>query len=80
MQRNHDCEKSTGRANLPPLVPPDLVQCQAEYTDWSFMTLGPRQYFRCKNKPAFVVTENKPGEDGRIGSMSLCEGHAPKSS
>ena len=29
---------------------------------------------RCKNKPDFICTENKPGEDGQRGSMSLCIG------
>jgi hypothetical protein len=33
---------------------------------------------RCKNKAAFVAAEKKPGEDGRIGSMSLCTRCKPK--
>lgn len=29
---------------------------------------------RCDRKPTVIVTENKSGEDGRKGSMSLCVG------
>ena len=40
----------------------------------SFMTLGPRlAQERCKNIPTVIVKENKPGKDGRRGSMSLCD-------
>lgn len=52
------------------LVPPDVKQCQAEVR--SFMTLGPG-YNRCQNKPTCIATENEPGPDGHLGSMSLCE-------
>lgn len=59
------------------LIPPDLDRCQAEKLDGSFMTLGPRSMVRCKNKPTYIATENKPGPDGKRGSMSLC-GHCSK--
>ncbi len=57
------------------LTPPDLEQCQAERpNDNSFMTLGgvPGRV-RCKNKPTKLMTENAPGKDGQIGSMTLCD-------
>lgn len=55
------------------LVPPDINQCQSMIKDGSFMTLGPRKHVRCKEKPVVIATENKPGPDGKIGSMSLCD-------
>ena len=55
------------------LTPPDRARCQAEITPGSFMTLGPRTTERCKNKPSCIITENQPGKDGKVGSMSLCE-------
>lgn len=54
------------------LAPPDLERCQAEIKGGSFMTLGPRSYARCKEKPTCIATENKPGKDSEHGSMSLC--------
>jgi hypothetical protein len=59
-----------------PLTPPDKKRCQAEVPNGhSFMTLGgtPGGRVRCSNIPAFIAKENKPGKDGRKGSMSLCE-------
>lgn len=61
---------------MKPLIPPDLKQCQAEKTTGdSFMTIGgrPGKMERCKAVPTVVVRERKPGEDGRRGSMSLCD-------
>lgn len=60
---------------LPPLDPPDHKRCQADIpNDYSFMTLGgvPGRT-RCTRKPTLIATENSCGEDGRIGSMSLCD-------
>lgn len=54
---------------LKPLIPPDRNRCQAESR--SFMTLG-SGFHRCTNKPVFIAIENQPGEDGRVGKMSLC--------
>jgi len=57
------------------MTPPDLKRCQAEHTnDDTFMTLGgrPGKMVRCESKPTVLATENKPGEDGEIGSMTLC--------
>lgn len=54
------------------LVPPDLERCQAEFQEGSFMTFGPRPRVRCPCKPTFIAKENKPGPDGKRGSMSLC--------
>lgn len=40
----------------------------------SFMTFGPRPPAeQCKNTPTVVAKENKPGDDGRRGSMALCD-------
>lgn len=60
---------------MKPLIPPDTNQCQAEVPNgYTFMTLGGRPgRDRCRNKPTMIATEVKPGEDGRIGSMSLCD-------
>ena len=55
------------------LSPPDKKQCQAEIKEGSFMTLGPRSWYRCTNKPVVIVTEAKAGPDGKKGSMSLCK-------
>jgi len=58
-----------------PLIPPDYDCCQAEKpAGHSFMTLGGvvGAMVRCTNKPAFIVSEVKPGKDGQCGSMSLC--------
>lgn len=57
------------------LTPPDLHRCQAEKPNGaSFMTLGGRPgLVRCSDKPSVIATENKPGPDGQVGSMSLCQ-------
>jgi hypothetical protein len=59
-----------------PLTPPDKERCQADVPNGnSFMTLGGRPgRVRCSNIPVVIAKENKAGEDGRKGSMSLCEG------
>jgi hypothetical protein len=57
------------------LIPPDENQCQAEEREGSFMTHGPRSMIRCSERPDFIATENKPGSDGQIGSMSVCQRH-----
>lgn len=54
------------------LTPPDPERCQAEIKEGSFMTLGPRSWHRCPNKPTVIVREAQPGPDGQRGSMSLC--------
>ena len=57
------------------MTPPDSKRCQAEKTAaYSFMTLGGRvgDMIRCANPPTVIVTERKPGRDGKRGSMSLC--------
>lgn len=60
--------------SLKPLTPPDRRRCQAKESNGnSFMTFGGVPgLVRCKNKPVVIATERKPGDDGRIGSMSLC--------
>lgn len=60
-----------------PLTPPDFKQCQTEITTTApFMQMGgsPKTTQRCTNKPTMLVTEDKPGKDGQIGSMTLCDG------
>jgi len=56
------------------LIPPDTERCQAEKPNGvTFMTLGGRQELvRCSSKPTVIITEDVPGEDGQMGSMSLC--------
>ncbi len=60
------------------LDPADLKQCQTEELEGSFMTFGPRSYRRCKEPPMWVATEKCKGEDGRRGSMSMCQRHREK--
>lgn len=62
------------------LAPPDVERCQAEKPSGGPFILGgeigdPRNGYlvRCRNKPTFIATENKPGKDGAVGSMSLCD-------
>ncbi len=59
-----------------PLTPPDFDQCQAEKSNGvSFMTLvGRHEMVRCDRPPTVLIVENKPGADGRKGSMTLCDG------
>jgi len=52
------------------LEPIDSTQCQAEVKSGSFMTLGPRKYVRCKNKPTWVAVDVREGKF--YGAMSLC--------
>lgn len=57
------------------LEPADLKQCQANpnLLTWSFMSFGPRpKPIRCYREPEVVVVQNRRGDDGKIGSMSLC--------
>lgn len=60
---------------MKPLTPPDLARCQAEITKYvPFVMGGPtRQTERCPNAPTVLIHEAKPGKDGRIGAMSLCD-------
>lgn len=56
------------------MIPVDRNQCQGEkIVNNAFTIGGVPTYIRCPNKPICIVTENKPGADGQIGSMSLCE-------
>jgi len=58
------------------LRPPDLKRCQAEKPNGhSFMTIGgrPGGRERCGAAPTVIATEIKPGKDGQIGSMALCD-------
>jgi len=61
------------------LTPSDSRQCQADVPGNGPFILGgeigdPNNGYRirCKNKPTVIATENQPGEDGLVGSMSLC--------
>lgn len=60
------------------LIPPDKERCQVEELEGSFMTLGPRSYVRCEEKPILIISEVKPGEDGKKGEMSMCAAHYEK--
>ena len=53
--------------------PVDTKRCQGEHFPGSFMTMGPRKWMRCRNKPTYIAYENKLGKDGAQGSMSLCD-------
>lgn len=52
------------------LDPIDPTRCQGEIKRGSFMTLGPRKYVRCKNKPSYVAIDVREGKF--YGGMSLC--------
>jgi len=54
------------------LEPIDVSQCQAEIKGGSFMTFGPRQSIRCKNKPTWIAVDFRDGEF--YGGMALCDG------
>lgn len=56
------------------LTPPDLERCQAEMSNGvnAFTLGGRREMVRCSAKPTVLVKEKKPGEDGLLGSMTLC--------
>ncbi len=56
------------------LDPPDPKQCQSlKPNGYNAFTLGGKPgYARCEKKPSVIVTENQLGDDGLIGSMSLC--------
>ena len=60
------------------LIPVDLNRCQVEELEGSFMTLGPRSYVRCEEKPVLVVSEIVPGKDEEKGQMSMCAKHYKK--
>lgn len=57
------------------LEPPDLTRCQAlRPNGCTFMTLGGRPGLeRCTNEPTVILAETSPGDDGLMGSMSLCD-------
>lgn len=57
------------------LTPPDITRCQAEILQpTSFMTLGPRGWQRCTNRPTYIATEVYPSAaDGLRGKMSVCD-------
>lgn len=62
------------------MTPPDLNRCQADVPGNGPFTIGgeigdPRNGYRvrCKNKPIVIAIEKRPGTDGLIGAMSLCE-------
>lgn len=37
------------------------------------MTLGPRPWVRCDNKPAWIATEGEREDGRKPGSMALCD-------
>jgi hypothetical protein len=46
----------------------DLKQCETMIRGGSFMTLGPRPWVRCENKPHWIGTDKASGE-----TQSLCD-------
>lgn len=57
------------------LILPDLKRCQAEITKRNPWVMGGPVVTRtrCESAPTVIATENAPGPDGAVGSMSLCE-------
>lgn len=62
-------------SNKTDFIPPDPTRCQALVPNgYNFMTLGGRPgRDRCTNLSSVIVKEQVPGDDGKCGSMSLCE-------
>lgn len=57
----------------------DIEQCQAERQVGAFQLGGQiGKRIRCTNTPRYIARENKPGDDGLIGEMSLCDQCAEK--
>ena len=61
------------------LKPTDKKRCQADVPGSGPFTMGgeigdPNNGYRvrCKYSPVVIAVENQPGEDGLVGSMSLC--------
>lgn len=58
------------------LIPPDFAQCQAypNVARWGPWTLGPRpKPVRCTRTPVWLAVEIVAGDDGKHGSMTLCQ-------
>lgn len=57
------------------LEPVDYKRCQGERSNGftAFSLGGEHQWIRCENKPIWLAIEKKPGKDGLIGKMSVCE-------
>jgi hypothetical protein len=55
------------------LVEPDPERCQTMIRQVSPWRLGIPAWERCRNKPVWIATEVKPGDDGRRGSGSMCQ-------
>jgi len=68
-------KKTKAAVELAPLVPPDLKRCQAMKPNGvsAFSLGGVPARVRCADAPTVVITETRPGDDGRRGSMSLCD-------
>lgn len=58
----------------PKLIPADKTRCQADVSTWNPWHIAGRdvKVERCKSKPTFIAKENKAGQDGRKGTMSVC--------
>lgn len=55
------------------LTPPDRKRCQSTYKLGPFTmggTIG--KWIRCSNIPVVIIREREAGQDGMLGSMSLC--------
>lgn len=56
------------------LIPPDLKQCQGETIQRApFAIGGTHRRTRCANKPTAIAFQNRAGDDGNKGAMSLCD-------
>ena len=58
----------------------DLAQCEAEKPNLKYNPFGlghgldsSQRMLRCTPKPTYIATEVKPGPDGEIRTMSLCD-------
>jgi hypothetical protein len=57
------------------LTPPDYDRCQGESKNNNPFTMGGviGRWVRCNQKPTTLLEEMSPGEDGKMGSMTLCD-------
>lgn len=56
------------------MIVPDLKRCQAEWTKYNAFVMGgpTKTSGRCDSRAVFIAFEKDIGEDGKVGSMTLC--------
>lgn len=75
---NFDEKEGIMKIPVQKVEPIQVNRCQTEWTEDSFMTLGPRETKQCNNKPSYIAVEKELRKDNSTGAMSLCEQCAQK--